>query len=183
MNARELHQAVVADLEKLFSGNYFKTPKHTMEPINVYRQDLPQFDAQGSDDFFPYIIVRLEGGGVKDPTAPHKVDVLLIIGLFDDATEEYRPGAENNYDEDGKPTFISESGWDTRNFGAMAVMEVMERIQAHYEMEPSLENGKFYFDGPFHWVMQDEDSWPYYFGICEMSFTLAAPRKKESQFV
>ena len=79
--------------------------------------------------------------------------------------------------------FEDKDGWDSRNLGTIAVMEIMEKIQSHYEQEPSLENGKFYFDGPFHWAMQDEDSFPYYFGACELSFTLSAPRKKMSQYV
>lgn len=175
MNARELQQAVIDDLNNFFSGNYFKTPNHEMKPLKAYRQQLPQFDAQNTDDFFPYIIVRIDKGGVENPTAEHKVDILLVIGVYDDGTEEYIQGSKEN--------FVDDNGWDTRNLGSIAVMEIMEKIQMHYEQEPSLENGKFYFDGPFHWAMQDEDSYPYYFGACELSFTLAAPRKKESQFV
>ncbi len=175
MNARELQQAVIDDLERLFSKNSFKTPRHEMKPPKAYRQQLPQFDAQELDDFFPYIIVRLDKGGVESQTSAHKADVMLVIGIYDDGTKEYRP--------EDTTEFVDEGGWDTRNLGSIAVMEIMEKIQAHYEQEPSLKNGKFYFDGPFHWAMQDEDSYPYYFGVCELSFTLAAPRKKESQFV
>lgn len=182
MNARELQQAVISDLNNLFSGSRYKTALHTMEPIKAYAQQLPKFDAQEIDDFFPYAIVRLDKGGVENQTAPHKVDIMIIVGLFDDGIVPYT--GEKEIPEPGeKPSFIGEDGWDTRNFGNMAVMEALERIQTHYEQEPSLENGKFYFDGPFHWVMPDEDSYPYYFGVCEMSFTLSAPRKKESQFV
>lgn len=182
MNVRELQQAVMKDLENLFSGSRYKTPFKTMEPPKAYAQQLPQFDAQEVDDFFPYIIVRLDKGGVETPTSPHKADLMIIVGIFDDGTEAYT--GEKEVPEPGEqPSFVGDDGWDKRNFGHMAVLEAMERIQTHYEMEPALENGKFYFDGPFHWVMQDEDSYPYYFGICEMSFTLAAPRKKESQFV
>ncbi len=175
MNARGLQQAIIDDLEQFFSKNSFKTPHHEMKPLRAYRQHLPQFDAQELDDFFPYIIVRLDKGGIENPTSPHKVDVMLVIGIYDDGTNEYRPN--------DKTEFIGENGWDTRNLGSIAVMEIIEKIQAHYEQEPSLENGRFYFDGPFHWATQDEDSYPYYFGVCELSFTLAAPRKKESQFV
>lgn len=175
MNARELHQAIIDDLNELFSKNYFKTPHHEMKPLKAYRQQLPQFDAQETDDFFPYIIVRIDKGSVENPTAPHKVDVLLVIGIYDDGTEEYIQGSEKE--------FVGDDGWDTRNLGTIAIMEVMEKIQTHYEQKPSLENGKFYFDGAFHWAMQDEDSYPYYFGACELSFTLSAPRKEMSQFV
>ena len=176
MIVRELQQAVIDDLNKLFSKNNFKTPRHEMKPPKSYRQYLPQFNAQETDDdFFPYIIVRIDKGGVESQTASQKADVLLLIGIFDDGTEEYIQGDEKNH--------IDDDGWDTRNFGTIAVMEIIEKIQMHYEQKPSLENGKFYFDGSFHWAMQDEESYPYYFGACELSFTLAAPRKETSQFV
>ena len=146
-----------------------------MKPLKAYRQQLPQFDAQNTEDFFPYIIVRIDKGGVESPTAPHKVDILLVIGIYDDGTVEYIQGSKEN--------FVDDEGWDTRNLGAITVLEIIEKIQTHYEQEPSLENGKFYFDGPFNWAMQDEESYPYYYGACEFSFTLSAPRKKESEFV
>lgn len=175
MNVRALQQAVIDDLERLFSNDSFKTPHNEMKPPKAYRQQLPQFDAQDTDDFFPYIIVRIDKGSVESQTDPQKVDVMLVIGIFDDGTEEYRP--------DSDAEFVGDDGWDNRNFGAMAVLEIMEKIQTHYEQKPSLENSAFYFDGPFRWAMQDEDSYPYYFGVCELTFTLAAPRKEVSKFV
>lgn len=172
MNARELQTALVHDLEALFSDRRFKTPHQTMEAPKAYKQNVPIRDAQSEEDPFPYIIVRLDHGGVVSQTDPHKVTVLLIIGVFDDGTE----------DERNPPPQDTE--WDNRNYGTTAVMEMIERIQEHYEKRPALDNGKFYFDGPFHWVMQDEaNSYPYYIGACDLTFTLSAPRKERSKFV
>ena len=181
MNARELQQAVMKDLESLFSGDRYKTPLRTMEPIKTYAQQLPKFDAQEIDDFFPYAIVRIDKGGVENQTSPHKVDIMIIVGIFDDGTEPYT-GEKENPEPGEQPSFIGEDGWDNRNFGNIAVLEALERIQSHYEMEPSLGNGKFYFDGPFHWVLQDETVFPYNIGACDLTFTLAAPRKERSKF-
>ncbi len=171
MNARELQIALVDDLEALFKDRPFKTPHSTMEPPKAYPQSLPPQDARSEDDPFPYIIVRLDHGGVETPTDPHKVSVLLIIGIYDDGTLDFRE----------PPPAAGE--WDNRNFGPMAVMEIMERVQEHYEKKPSVRNGSFYHDGSFHWAMQDEASYPYYIGACELAFTLAAPRKERSKFV
>lgn len=171
MNARELQTALVNDLEALFADRPFKTPNNTMAAPKAYPQILPPKDARSEDDPFLYIIVRLDQGGVDTPTDPHKVRVLLIIGIYDDGTLDFREPPP------------ADGGWDTRNYGPMAVMEVIERIQEHFEKRPSLCGGKFYFDGPFHWVMQDEISYPYYIGACDLTFTLAAPRKERSRFV
>lgn len=169
MTARELQTALVEDLKELFKDSYFQTPYQKMAPLGVFRQRLPKRDAQSEEDPFPYIIVRLDHGGLEGRTSAHKVSVLLVIGVFDDALLETK---------EPPPT----EGWDTRNFGPEAVLEIIERIQAHYEKHPSLEGGAFYFDGPFNWALQDEDSYPYYYGACEMEFTLAAPRRERSQF-
>lgn len=171
MTARELQTAIMDDLNDLFKNRLFKTPDRTMAPPRSYRQALPKRSAQDEEDPFPYIIVRLDHGGVETKTDPHKVAVLLLVGVFDDALGETvaAPPPED-------------SEWDTRNYGYDAVCEIVELIQKHYEQTPSLHNGDFYFDGPFHWVVQDEDSYPYYFGACEMEFTLIAPREDVSQF-
>lgn len=171
MNARKLQQAIMEDLENLFSERFYKTPNHTMARLKTYAQFLLPGDAQAWADPFPYIEVRLQKGGVDSPTDPHKVTVLLFIGIYDDGTRDFRE----------KPPLDGE--WDDRNYGAVAVMEIIERIQEHYEKRPALANGNFYFDGPFYWEVQDEECFPYYVGVCEMTFTLAAPRKERSRFV
>ena len=170
MNTRELHTALLDDLEDLFKDRPFKTPHNTMETPKTYPQELPPEDARSEEDPFPYIIVRLDQGGVDTPTDPHKARVILVIGIYDDGTVDFRKPPP----EDGE--------WDNRNFGTMAVLEVIERIQEHYEKRPALCGGKFYFDGPFHWALQDENSFPYYIGACDLTFTLAAPRKERSEF-
>ncbi len=171
MNARKLQEAVMEDLESLFSERYYKTPNHTMAAPKAYPQFLLPRDAQTQDDPFPYIEVRILKGGIDSPTDPHKVTVVLLIGIYDDGPKDYRepPPAEEE--------------WADRKYGHIAVMEIIERIQEHYEKEPALDGGKFYFDGPFHWELQEEESFPYYVGACDFSFTLAAPRKERSKFV
>jgi len=171
MNTRELQIALITDLEALFADRPFKTPLKTMVTPKAYPQDVPPKDARSEEDPFPYIIVRLDHGGVETPTDPHKVSVLLIVGIYDDGLRDFRDPPPQEWE------------WDDRNYGPMAVMEVMERIQEHYEEKPSLSCGAFYHDGSFHWAMQDEASYPYYIGACELAFTLAAPRKERSKFV
>ena len=81
--------------------------------------------------------------------------VILVIGIYDD---------------------------NPANQGHKAVLEIIERIQAHYEGTPLLA-GQFVFDDPFNWVLQDEQSWPYFYGACNLTFKLPAPRTKASDLV
>ena len=156
MTARELQDAVASDLKKLFSGIYYKTPEESTSPPNIYKQFLPKRTVEdgGKDDPYPYIIVRLDSGGIETQRDPHKVAVLLLIGIYDD---------------------------DLQNNGHLAVLEIIEKIQRHYEETPALK--EFVCADPFNWALQDEESYPYYFGACNLTFHVPAPRAKWSGLV
>ena len=171
MNARVLQSEIAKDIEALFSGDQFKTPellpddeageaepeynRHRMAALKAYEQFLPKRRTKDAEDPFPYVIVRIDGGGIENQTDPHKVAVILVIGIYDD---------------------------NPANQGHKAVLEIIERIQPHYEGTPLLA-GQFVFDDPFNWVLQDEQSWPYFYGACNLTFKLPAPRTKASDLV
>lgn len=177
MNARELQTAIKEDLEALFSSTTLKAPPPPTgnrpayqldgpeqevpeetpgtAKISVFEQELPIRDGK-SDDPYPYIIVKLDTGGVEAPAEAHKVNAILLIGIYDN---------------------------DRRNQGHKTVLEILEKIQTHYEEYPTLSGGAFQFADPFKWALQDEPSWPYFYGACNLAFNLPAPRTKESEFV
>lgn len=183
MTVRDLQKALAADLDELFKGDFFKTPEvapeaewpdwikensmpapdyrlHRMAAPKVYQQFLPLEETKSgtitsnAESLFPYIIVRADKGGIESPTDAHKADIILLIGIFDD---------------------------DPRNNGHEAVLEIIERIQMHYQEKPLLA-GRFVFADPFEWALQDEESYPYYFGACQLHFKLPAPRVKRSVY-
>ena len=175
MNARELQTTIKKDLEALFSGTDLKAPPPPTDnrpayqldgpeqdppeetpgtaKISVFEQELPIRDASATDDPYPYIIAKLDTGGIDTPTDPHKVNVILLIGIYDN---------------------------DRQNQGHKTVLEIIERIQTHYEKSPTLGGGVFQFTDPFKWVLQDEPSWPYFYGACNLSFNLYAQRTEGS---
>ena len=99
--------------------------------------------------------MKLDTGGIDTPTDPHKVNVVLLIGVYDN---------------------------DRRNQGHKTVLEIIERIQTHYEKSPTLGGGTFQFTDPFKWVLQDEPSWPYFYGACNLAFNLYAQRTEGSEY-
>lgn len=155
MNARILQDALVADLQKLLKNRRYKTPDGGTAALSVFSQNLPKRVSEDDDDPFPYIIARIDSGDIDTQTDPYKVAVFLLIGIFDD---------------------------DAKNQGHRAVLEIMEVIQQHYEETPLLD-GQFTFTDPFHWALQDEESYPYFFGGVEVNFALPAPRRKWSDLV
>lgn len=155
MNARLLQDAMVADLSELFKDRRYKAPDGRDVSLSVFAQNLPKRQSEDDDDPFPYIIVRIDSGNIETQTDPHKVAVILLIGNYDDSPE---------------------------NQGHRAVLEIMELIQQHYEEMPLLAE-KFIFTDPFNWALQDEESYPYYFGAANLTFKLPAPRRKWSDLV
>lgn len=155
MTARELQKAIAADLTDLFKDRQYTTPSGEPAAIKAFRQQLPKRKSDDDDEPFPYIIVRLDSGGIENQTASHKVAVLLLIGICDDSPE---------------------------NTGHDAVMEIIEVIQQHYQENPFLQNGEFKFTDPFNWVLQDEESYPYFFGAANLVWEATAPRRKVSKY-
>lgn len=151
MNARILQDALVADLTELFKDRLYKKPDGSSAATSVFPQALPkqQTDAEAEIDPVPYIIVRIDSGGIETQTDPYKVSLLLLLGAFDD-------GANNQ--------------------GHRTILEMIELIQQHYEEHPDLA-GQFVFTDPFNWALQDEDSHPYFFGGIEITFNVPAPRR------
>jgi len=155
MNARFLQDALVDDLQELFKNRRYKTPGGGTAALSVYPQNLPKRVSEDDDDPFPYIIARIDSGSIESQTDPHKVAIFLLIGIYDD---------------------------EATNQGHRAVLEVMEVIQQHYEETPLLD-GQFTFTDPFNWALQDEESYPFFFGGIEINFHLPAPRRKWSDLV
>ena len=155
MTARELQDALVADLMRLFKSRRYKTPYGAKGALSFFAQNLPKRQSEYDDDPFPYVIVRLDSGAIDTQTDPHKVAVVLLVGVYDDGLD---------------------------NQGHRTVLEIMEMIQKHYEEKPLLAK-QFVFCDPFRWVLQDEESYPYFFGAAEVTFELPAPRREWSKLV
>lgn len=153
MTARELQAVAVEDIKALLANDHFKAPDGEMKAPQVFPQALPKRNSDNDDDPFPYVIVRIDSGGIDSQTDPHKVALVLLIGIYDD---------------------------NESNQGHTSVLEIVERIQRHYEEKPLLAN-QFKFIDPFNWALQDEESWPYFFGACNLNFELPPPRVKWSE--
>lgn len=163
MNARILQDAMVVDLAELFKNRRYKKPGGSSAAMSVFSQALPkQQTADETEtetvtefDPFPYTIVRIDSGLIETQTDPYKVSLLLLLGVFDD---------------------------DPNNQGHRTILEMIELIQQHYEEHPDLA-GMFVFTDPFSWALQDEDSFPYFFGGIEITFKVPAPRHAWSNLI
>lgn len=156
MTARDLQIRLQKDLIELFKDRRYKTPDGKMESVHVFRQNLPKRESEEAEDPFPYITVVLDSGGVKDQMTAHKIAVFFRIGIYDE---------------------------DLANQGHASVLEIMETMQQHYEETNTLGPFAFNDDGDgFAWALQNEQSWPYFFGAVGMTWEAHAPRRKANKF-
>lgn len=154
MTARQLQQDLIADLAEVFKGKLYRAPSGTDEPVTIAEQNLPKRESEDDDDPFPYIIVRLSEGQIASQTDAHDVDTILLLGAYDDSP---------------------------KNNGHRIILEMVEKIQQHYE-ENQILTGRFVLKDPVAWALQDEESWPYFFGAMNLTWQATAPRQKGSRF-
>lgn len=151
MTATILQEELVKELEAVFKGDLFKNSLGEYVKLNIYEQQLPIREDEDAPDPMPYIIVRIETGSTKSGTDPQEVLVTMLFGYFDDSPE---------------------------NNGHKGVLGMIQKVHERFEKQPMLAN-QFMFQDPFDWALQDEESFPYFFGAASMTFKTAAIRKED----
>lgn len=123
-------------------------------PLRIFAQDVPINETDDDFDPAPYIIVRAKSGD-DDGTADgvNTVQIILIIAIWDD----------NNDSQ-----------------GYRDVLDIIQKIYIRFHKEPML-NNQFMYAGNFHWALQEDNYWPYFFGACTLNFNIPSIRR-ENEF-
>lgn len=146
-------------LKDLFENTVFgdqillKTKDGKAVTIKGYSQNLPikTTDGETTDDALqydaqmPYFILRIDTGDLE-PLEPKIVDWQLYFGVYDN---------------------------DPNNQGHRYVLTLIGRA-ADYLQQHSLLLNQAYVkqDEPKHFILPDEDTWPYFFGMLEFKTEL-----------
>lgn len=152
MTPLNLQDELIKELERLFEGKVYKSPEGENVSLKVFPQDIPRQVNDDDSDPIPYIIVRLNKGddeGGRDSF--NTVRVVIIVGMWDDSPDEQ---------------------------GYRDVMNAIQDIYERFAKNPNL-NAIAQFSGDFHWAMQEDGYFPYYFGACTLSFYIAAIRRED----
>lgn len=155
MTATNLQVELSRDIAKIFDGDLFKDSMGVYVPLNIYEQYLPIRKDEDEPDPVPYIIVRIEDGEQKGWTEAQNVKVTLIIANSDDGEE---------------------------NSGHKTVLGMIQKIEERFMKNPMLANQFMFLNDdqhPFGWALQDEESFPYFFGAISMTFKTAAIRTED----
>lgn len=102
-------------------------------------------EEQTAPDPYPYIIVRIADGEIKDENSAQDANVTLLFGIY-----------EPDYDKQGHKD----------------ILNIIAKIYERFAKYPVL-NGKYTIQYPILWTLQDEESYPFYFGGMNLTFEIA----------
>ena len=128
---------------------------HGDSEIHIFKYGLPVIPLDGEegeeDEPFPYLIIRpAEGETGEGISSTHQVHVGMLIGIYDR---------------------------DTGKKGDIHVLKLIKDIMERFMKNPALA-GKYYAEEKINWVLQAEDTYPYFFGGIEMTFNIPAVRRE-----
>lgn len=112
--------------------------------VKGYEQSLPIItdDEDDPDKFFPYFIVRLQEGETPDDSEPWEDTVSVLFGVHDD---------------------------DREANGHRHILTMIQRVTDRFAKEPLLKE-KYRASEKMAWALQEEDTYPFYFGGVELKF-------------
>ena len=173
MVATFLQDDLVEELKHIFKNFRLKNPDGALSEINVFSQELPiqpptnppaesvapalleeglaDTDPVRGEDPYPYAIVRIGDGEIKNIDGDQAVTVLIILGVFDDALE---------------------------NQGHKDILNMIDKITERFRKNAILSK-KYECLHPIQWTLQEEQSYPYYIGGIALTFNTLQVRRED----
>nr|WP_325300176.1 hypothetical protein [uncultured Dysosmobacter sp.] len=154
MIASQLQRDLTKEIGEILRDLRFKDAQgKEVVGANGYYQQLPTIteDDDDSSKFFPYYIVRIQDGETKDDDDPWTVTTNILLGIYDD---------------------------DPETNGHFAVLGMIQRITDRFAAEPLL-NGRYRANQDINWALQDEDTYPFYFGGIEIKFSVPKIERRD----
>nr|WP_298053726.1 hypothetical protein [uncultured Lachnoanaerobaculum sp.] len=155
MTVGNLQKELMKDIGNIFEKDLFKDSLGKYVSLNIYAQNLPIREDEDAPDPVPYIVVRVLDGKVKGWVEAQEVQVMLILGCFDD---------------------------NINNDGHEILLELIQKIEERFLKNPILSKQFMFLNDeqhPFEWALQEEESFPYFFGAISMSFRTPTIRKED----
>ena len=173
-----LMQALKEEVERITNDMRFMEPKNPGEDpeyvkMQVFEQALPipekntrtdgaaletidYLDGNTEDAVYncPWAVIKVDAGKIPGINANQNVTVAVCFGIFNDSLE---------------------------NNGHQEILNLIQRVYERFAKDPILA-GSYTCTCEFEWALQDEDTYPYYFGAIGMSFEFMGIRR-ENRFV
>lgn len=148
-----LQKALLKEVTNILSDMQFETSEgETVTGVTGYEQRLPQIteDDEDSSKFFPYAVVRATNWLTKGDTDPWHVTLDVLFGIYDEAKDSH---------------------------GHEQIMNMIQRVADRFIYEPLLDHS-YRAEQTIDAELQDEDTYPYYFGGIEFTFTAPKIERK-----
>lgn len=145
-----LQDALVKEIKAIFED--FETQNAEGNPalLNVYPQNLPTKKMEDDSEHFPYVVVRVNDGGINGENEEKKCRITLVIGVYDDSPDRQ---------------------------GYKATLNVLQRLETHFFAKRIIDD-RYRIEYPYNWTLHDEDMHPYYFGGVETNWVLPVVREE-----
>ena len=158
MTALQFQKDLEAEVREILKDVVTDTPGEKRHVgVNTFRQQLPKVvnDDEDETKFFPCAIIRLSQATTPDDFTPWLVTVDILLGVYDE--DESMDGNDH-------------------------IMVMIERIIDRFSQEALLAR-KYRCESEMDWAVQDEDTYPYYFGGVRLKFNIPKPGRKEPDYV
>lgn len=161
MVATFLQDDLAEELGSLFADFRANSPGGERVPLNIFKQFLPIptaqeipdtvtdleleegiYDAVAEQVPFPYILIRLTDGVITNIGGEQTVSVNIIIGTVDRSAD---------------------------NQGYKDVLNIIQKIYERFSKNAILA-GRYECAMPIEWALQEEESFPYFFGGMALNF-------------
>lgn len=147
MTAHALQDALLKEITDILKDiRTENTAGEAVDGIKGYAQQLPEITEDDTDasQLFPYFIVRLSDGNTAGDEEPWIITVNILLGAYDK-------------DKSGR--------------GFLHVLHMIQRITDRFAAEPLLKK-RFRAEPDMSWALQEEDTYPFYFGGVEIKFSV-----------
>lgn len=155
--ATGLQQALLDEVKDLLRDIQTKNVLgETVVGVPGYEQQLPILteDEEEETDVFPYFIVRLSDASTEDDDSPWIVSANILFGVHDKRRDAS---------------------------GHRHIMNMIQRTIDRFTSEPLLA-GMFRAEQRMEWALQDEDTYPYYFGGVQIRFSVPKIGRREPDY-
>lgn len=153
MTRKDLQDALVEETKRLLKDVWAKNSLGEDVQVQVFPQRLPVMTEDEDDEtkLFPYAIVRLGDAKTAGDEDPWHVTVDWLLGVHDNSV-------------DGQ--------------GHIHILTMIERITNRFIAEPWL-NNIYRADQRITTALQDEDTYPFYFGGVEITFSIPKTGRRD----
>ena len=146
MTKKDLQDALVKETKEILKDVWTKNSLGEDAQVQVFPQRLPIMTEDEDDEtkLLPYAIVRLGDAKTAGDEDPWHVTVYWLLGVYDDG----RKGQ-----------------------GHLHFLTMIERITDRFIEKPLLVN-RYRAEQGMETALQDEDTYPFYFGGVEITFSI-----------